>query len=727
MSSSADPGSLAAEFKSKVKVTDFPDLGNRYEPKTSEPITQPLRNLDEVLLWQCGDDKFNVPVTPLATPTTPDDPRPKTLVCHDMKGGYIDDRFVQGVPISTAYRFYHWQYVDIFIYFSHHFITIPPPGWTDAAHKNGTLMLGTMITEWQDGKKRCEEIFQSETAYKTFADKMVEIAKYYNFDGWLVNIENPIAPNHMPQLVGFVDYLTKQMHAHVPGSKVIWYDSVIADGTLRWQDMLNDNNRLFFDVSDAIFLNYTWNENKLAASVQNAGPRQFDVYVGVDVFGRNCFGGGGWNTNKAMEVIKRHNLSAAIFAPGWVMEKLGEKEFIANQDKFWSLLHPYLYTHGVSSLPFVTNFCRGYGEFGFKCGNEVMKKAWCNFSAQQIVLTHGPEQFADVEGAAKKQTMQHVVSDGFNGGGCVEIHGSLAAGQVNRCKLFSTGITGCHPLLVSYTLKHGDSCSACLYLTSSSGQLTKDLILWNSVDEAKAGEQPMSGSGLRLSALVDQDSIPESLRASSPTVFSPLGSTCQKILQDASFGIDSSLVSTQGWVTRNYLLPESVLSSGAKISEIGLLLFSAAGKALDSYSVKIGELKIVDPRSLHDQTQQVTNLTCQDVSWHPPISEVLEPDTVVSLCATLSWSYPANQGNHFDIYCAGVERDPNQSRGVGRSDRMFVGRAHSNTFRVCHLLVPKLEKEGEEGAIEFYVQPTTRAGFSAPLLGISKCKVIYTS
>ena len=36
---------------------------------------------------------------------------------------------------------------------------------------------------------------------------------------------------------------------------------------------------------------------------------------------------------QAMEVIKKQNLSAAIFAPGWVMEKLGEKEFIANQDK----------------------------------------------------------------------------------------------------------------------------------------------------------------------------------------------------------------------------------------------------------------------------------------------------------------------------------------------------------------------------------------------------------
>ena len=34
-------------------------------------------------------------------------------------------------------------------------------------------------------------------------------------------------------------------------------------------------------------------------SARGAGQeRRYDVYVGVDVFGRGCFGGGGWNTNK---------------------------------------------------------------------------------------------------------------------------------------------------------------------------------------------------------------------------------------------------------------------------------------------------------------------------------------------------------------------------------------------------------------------------------------------
>ena len=53
------------------------------------------------------------------------------------------------------YYFYHWQHIGAFIYFSHHLITIPPPCWTNVAHRHGVLSMGTFITEWEDGAKRC--------------------------------------------------------------------------------------------------------------------------------------------------------------------------------------------------------------------------------------------------------------------------------------------------------------------------------------------------------------------------------------------------------------------------------------------------------------------------------------------------------------------------------------------------------------------------------------------
>lgn len=50
--------------------------------------------------------------------------------------------FLSGCGNNQAYRFVHWSGIDSFVYFSHHFITIPPPGWTAAAHTNGVSVLG---------------------------------------------------------------------------------------------------------------------------------------------------------------------------------------------------------------------------------------------------------------------------------------------------------------------------------------------------------------------------------------------------------------------------------------------------------------------------------------------------------------------------------------------------------------------------------------------------------
>ena len=87
---------------------------------------------------------------------------------------------------------YHWQLIDIFVYFSHHFVTIPPPCWTNAAHTHGVPVLGTLITESDDGAARCSKFLEDTASWQNLANQLVDIAEYYRFDGWLVNIENPI-------------------------------------------------------------------------------------------------------------------------------------------------------------------------------------------------------------------------------------------------------------------------------------------------------------------------------------------------------------------------------------------------------------------------------------------------------------------------------------------------------------------------------------------------------
>ena len=60
------------------------------------------------------------------------------------------------------------------------------------AHRHGVLSLGTVITEWQDGVKLCSVLLRDEATAVMFAEQLISIAEYYGFDGWLINIENPI-------------------------------------------------------------------------------------------------------------------------------------------------------------------------------------------------------------------------------------------------------------------------------------------------------------------------------------------------------------------------------------------------------------------------------------------------------------------------------------------------------------------------------------------------------
>ncbi|XP_067403289.1 cytosolic endo-beta-N-acetylglucosaminidase isoform X4 [Emydura macquarii macquarii] len=274
-----------------------------FDRDTTEPISFYLSSLEELLAWKpTGDDDFNVATMPLAKRQPPlHSKRPRTLVCHDMKNGYLEDRFIQGSASRDPYIFYHWQYIDIFVYFSHHTVTIPPVTWTNAAHRNGVSVLGTFITEWTDGGKLCESFLAGEAdGYCAVAEQLVHIASFYCFDGWLVNIENRLSEAAVRNLPFFLRHLRERLQRVLPGGLVLWYDSVLQSGELKWQNELNEKNRVFFDACDGLFTNYNWQEEHLERTRAQAGERLADVYVGVDVFARGEVVGGGFETDKVL-------------------------------------------------------------------------------------------------------------------------------------------------------------------------------------------------------------------------------------------------------------------------------------------------------------------------------------------------------------------------------------------------------------------------------------------
>ncbi|RWS31301.1 cytosolic endo-beta-N-acetylglucosaminidase-like protein [Leptotrombidium deliense] len=367
---------------------------------------------------------------PAITESVPVD-GPKVLLCHDMKGGYLDDRFLAGSDKFDSYTFFHWSHIDLFVYFSHHLVTIPPITWTTAAHRNGVPMLGTFITEGDKGRDVCQQMLSSQNMIMNTVKQLVNICSQCKFEGWLINVENAIRESDVPALLQFVALLTESMHERIPGSKVIWYDSVIyPSGCVSWQNELNLKNSSFFDACDGIYLNYSWSTESLQKSVEFGEQcnRKYDIYVGIDVFGRGCYGGGGMNTNLAVNVIKDFDLSMAIFAPGWVHEILGSKNFHENQLKFWSSLNLPV-RRLLSCLPLQTSFCRGFGKMLFKHGVVYNSEPWSNLLSQDIqILPDAP----------------FCVEDGFEGGGCLLVSSEC---HLLNCQII-VPMSGCVIILV---------------------------------------------------------------------------------------------------------------------------------------------------------------------------------------------------------------------------------------------------------------------------------------
>jgi endo-beta-N-acetylglucosaminidase D len=354
----------------------------------------PLRTLEQVLLWKPNPstDALLVKSVPLKVRFSHglvSKSGPLSLLCHDCGPAvYIEDADIgqsktffkssiksEDLPKDTAfghtYRIENFSGCDIFVYFSHNRVTIPPLSWINACHTNGTRILGTIITEWKDGEAANELLLR---AYEdkdknttlnrtcTLAYKLANIAKYYGFDGWLINIEAPLTVvgseeesvlTEISKLCTFLKDLTEQVHSVIGDQGlVIWYDSIDSKtGSVHWQSELNASNQIFLEQCDGIFLDYHWNESKIqqTATLAKSLGRSRDVFLGADIWGRGSFGGEGFRGARiAARVVKDTSasiidntspLSFALFGPAWSYESQGGSKSIERfrtlEEKLW--------------------------------------------------------------------------------------------------------------------------------------------------------------------------------------------------------------------------------------------------------------------------------------------------------------------------------------------------------------------------------------------------------
>ncbi|KAM4717208.1 cytosolic endo-beta-N-acetylglucosaminidase isoform 2-T4 [Anableps anableps] len=666
----------------KYRTSALP--AKHYDADTTEPISCGLCSMDELLSWNRSKaNPFNVAVVPPA----PREPHlvnslRRTLVSHDMMGGYLDDRFVQGTSSEAPYAFYHWQYIDIFNYFTHQLVTVPPAVWTNAAHKHGVIVIGTFITEWTNGAAICEAFLKDEESYRAVADKLVQISQYYGFDGWLINIENALSEAAVKNTPLFLRYLTEQIHERVPSSLILWYDSVIENGELKWQNELNQSNRMFFDACDGFFTNYNWTEENLEWMKDYSGVqgRQADVYIGVDVFARGKVVGGMLETNKALDIIRKHNFSAAIFAPGWVYESQSDKsQFRIHQDKFWALLSDYLYIHRPAShLPFISSFCQGFGKAVYQKGQHETTKSWFNLSAQEIQPLY---YHMDLENQGWVRS-SGCPEDAWNGGCSLLLHGLIPA-TLNTpvcAKIFSLHVPLDSKIMVTLVYKASAGITVSLQLKTTDSSYCShtdvhEVTLRNMSPEAVAGE---------------------------PQLVSLMSELCGNR-------------NLHGWTVRCSQLE----LHGCVLREVCVLIHRGGEPQDTTFSCRVGEIMVLDVEPLQLPSDPVQGLCVDDVVWVRGVSASPESGPpCLHFNATLRWDYPVKSVRHFRVYWRRL-RGPDPKIPPGQLE--LVAQAYSNQFRVTQLVVPE-----PPSVLELVVEPVIRKGHLVPESHWGRRQLSYT-
>ena len=75
--------------------------------------------------------------------------RPRALHCHDCRGGYN-----QTADVDYLNCFRGWEAIDVFCYFGHNRVSMPPGVWVSACHQRGVPCLGTHLRGRRGGGRR---------------------------------------------------------------------------------------------------------------------------------------------------------------------------------------------------------------------------------------------------------------------------------------------------------------------------------------------------------------------------------------------------------------------------------------------------------------------------------------------------------------------------------------------------------------------------------------------
>ncbi len=377
----------------------------------------------------------------------------------DNFGPYIDSS-----SQFNLFNFSHWQYIDILAWFGGSAgtpILIPSKAWVDAAHKNGVKVIGTIFfaPAVYGGTQAAVQSFLQKDINGNYiaSSQLMAIANYYNFDGWIFNCETQVNSTTGADFSSFINQFDSSYNG-----EVIWYDAMLQNGSISYQNKLNANNAYFFQHSTGLFTNYSWSQATTVASSNtyalSLARSPFDVYTGADMWpnrtAQPAFSNYTWIDKIFPSGVAK--TSIALFATNFTFNYGGfstfnndpadyasfyatERKIFSGNDEnpflidlAWKGIGNYIAARTtITTLPFSTDFNTGHGLNYYSNGIVLSSGTWHNMSHQSILPTW---TFYN-----SSVNMDYDFNDAYNGGSSIALSSTSLGGSYN-IPLYSTDI-----------------------------------------------------------------------------------------------------------------------------------------------------------------------------------------------------------------------------------------------------------------------------------------------
>lgn len=434
-----------------------------YENETLQPYGSCFQ-IDELKNWSPDNDpdaRYNRSAIPLAdrwmgpnvNPLASRDAKVMPLAMANARASQAPS---QGGDGDSAYVFNNFQYVDIFNFWggssSEGPIAIPSPEIIDAAHRNGVPATGTIFLPWGDstyGDRFVREMVeQDEDGRFIAADKLVEIAQYYGFDGYIFNAESGTG------VAGFKEFLEYLQEIKPDNFTITWYNGSGSLSTGSIQSWMQDGDTR---VTDHWWLDMSGNGyvDSTIQAAQQTGVNPWNIHSTWEYWPMSGMSGvKGGNYQARLDENGILKCSLGILAPTCTLtQATSSEDFLNNQDqKLWvgptydpsSTYRPTNEFCGFASLvadqtpvigtDFVTNFTAGNGYRFYENGEVVGKEdGWYNRSLTDVLPTW--RWIIESEGQKLDAVIDY--ADAWYAGTSMKLSGSMDAGKSNHVKLYS--------------------------------------------------------------------------------------------------------------------------------------------------------------------------------------------------------------------------------------------------------------------------------------------------